>query len=80
MWRVLPRHPDRAKIDAAGGTDAFAALTGEALDQVLISAAGQSFETVALIPAALVVLFGAVWLYDIRSKPAGNAGEARQEG
>ncbi|MBV1901185.1 MAG: MFS transporter [Kordiimonadaceae bacterium] len=57
---------DRAKIDAAGGADAFAGLTGGALDSVLITAASQSFKTVAVIPAILVVLFAAIWIFEKR--------------
>jgi MFS family permease len=64
---VLPRLGaifDREKLALAGGPDAFAALSGSELDAVLRGAAQTSFETLALLPAALVVVFGAIWLWD----------------
>lgn len=71
---------DKAKLDAAGGADAFAALSGDALDAVLVTAASQSFETVALIPAILVVLFAGVWIADIRAtKNTNNNNTAEAE-
>ncbi len=73
---VLGSIYDQAKLEAAGGADAFAGLTGEALDGVLITAASQSFETVAIIPAVLVVLFGAVWAADIRKSKTTDTAEA----
>ncbi len=67
---VLPKMGsiyDTAKIELAGGEAAFNALQGDALNSVLGSAAQQSFRAVAILPAILLVVFGAVWLYD-RSK------------
>ncbi|MEO5923474.1 MAG: MFS transporter [Bryobacteraceae bacterium] len=67
---VLPKMGsiyDTAKIDLAGGETAFNALQGDALNSVLGSAAQQSFRAVAILPAILLVIFGAIWLYD-RSK------------
>jgi hypothetical protein len=59
---------DSKKIEAAGGEAAFNALQpGPALDQVLGSAAQASFRAVAVLPAILLIVFGAIWLYD-RSK------------
>lgn len=57
---------DRAKIAAAGGETAFAALTGDALTAVLAQASTESFRVVAVMPAILLVVFGAVWLNDRR--------------
>lgn len=67
---VLPKMGsiyDTAKIDLAGGEAAFNALQGDALNSVLGQAAQQSFRAVAILPAILLVVFGAIWLYD-RSK------------
>jgi hypothetical protein len=58
---------DSKKIELAGGETAFKALTGDALDTVLGGAAQASFRAVAILPAILLVVFGAIWLYD-RSK------------
>jgi hypothetical protein len=66
---VLPRLGaifDREKLALAGGPDALAALSGPELDAVLRGAAQTSFETLALLPAALVLVFGAVWLWERR--------------
>jgi MFS family permease len=58
---------DSKKIEVAGGEQAFNALNGEKLDQVLAVASQTSFRAVAILPAILLVVFGAIWLYD-RSK------------
>jgi hypothetical protein len=58
---------DTAKINAAGGEAQFAALQGDALNQVQIIAAQTSFRYVAALPAFLLIVFGLIWLYD-RSK------------
>ena len=57
---------DRTKLEAAGGEAAFAALPSgsEELSRVLGVAAQTSFRSVALLPALLLVVFGAVWVYD----------------
>lgn len=57
---------DRAKIDAAGGEAAFAALSGDALTTVLAQASTESFRVVAIMPAILLAVFGLVWLNDRR--------------
>ncbi|HEU4430419.1 MAG TPA: MFS transporter [Myxococcota bacterium] len=66
---VLPRLGaifDRERIALAGGADAFAAL-GDAQRFAIERAAAQtSFETLALLPACLIVVFGAIWLWDRR--------------
>ena len=67
---VLPamgRIFDSKKIEVAGGEEAFKALSGDKLDQVLGMASQSSFRAVAVLPAILLVVFGAIWLYD-RSK------------
>ncbi len=55
---------DKAKIDKAGGEAAFNALTGDKLTDVLNYAGQHSFRMVAILPAILLLVFGAVWLYD----------------
>src|SRR5206468_3782507 len=56
---------DTKKIDVAGGDDAFKALpAGPELERVLGIAAQASFRAVALVPAILIVVFGAIWVYD----------------
>ena len=67
---VLPamgRIFDTKKIEVAGGEEAFKALSGDRLDQVLGMASQASFRAVAVLPAILLLVFGAIWLYD-RSK------------
>jgi fucose permease len=67
---VLPamgRIFDSKKIEVAGGPEAFQALSGDKLDQVLGLASQTSFRAVAVLPAILLIVFGAIWLYD-RSK------------
>ena len=59
---------DHKKVEAAGGDAAFQALQpGAELDRVLGLAAQLSFRYVAVLPAILLLVFGAIWLYD-RSK------------
>ena len=55
---------DTTKIKVAGGEDAFKALTGDRLNEVLGAAAQQSFRMVAILPAILLIVFGVIWLYD----------------
>ncbi|MDG2307516.1 MAG: MFS transporter [Candidatus Binatia bacterium] len=55
---------DRAKVDLAGSDDTFAALQGDELQEVLSQAALVSFETNAILPAILIFVFGAIWIYD----------------
>ena len=58
---------DRAKLAAAGGEEAFAALEGGALHAVLRAASETSFQTLSILPAVLVGVFGALWLRDRRA-------------
>lgn len=55
---------DSEKIELAGGEAAFNSLQGDALNTVLGGAAQASFRAVAVLPAILLVVFGAIWLYD----------------
>jgi MFS family permease len=67
---VLPamgRIFDSKKLEISGGPEAFKALSGDKLDQVLGMASQTSFRAVAVLPAILLIVFGAIWLYD-RSK------------
>lgn len=71
IYVVLPqigRIYDDAKLAAAGGPDAYAALApGSAgMHRVLAHAAEVSFKTISVIPAVLFVVFGAVWLLERR--------------
>lgn len=68
IYLVLPKIGaiyDQAKLKAAGGEDAFAALQpGPQLQQVLAYAAERSFQAIAIIPVILFVIFGAVWFFE----------------
>src|SRR5437773_2573539 len=55
---------DKTKIQLAGGETAFKALTGDKLNEVLGIAAQTSFRLVAILPAIVLSVFGAIWLYD----------------
>jgi MFS family permease len=72
IYFVLPeigKIYDQAKLDKAGGDAAFAALQpGPELQQVLAYAAEQSFQVIAVIPAVLFFIFGAVWLVERRAR------------
>jgi MFS family permease len=59
---VLGAIYDGARLRAAGGAAALARLDEGDLQRVNVPAAGQSFQAVALIPAALVICFGLLWL------------------
>src|SRR5207302_3112099 len=55
---------DNKKIEAAGGEAAYKALAGDALTRVLALASQESFRKVAILPAILLLVFGAIWLHD----------------
>jgi len=56
---------DNKKIEVAGGEAAFNALPqGSELERALGIAAQTSFRVVAVLPAVLLIVFGAIWLYD----------------
>src|SRR5215468_10861085 len=53
---------DSKKVELAGGDGAFKALpAGPELDRVLGGAAQTSFRAVAILPAILLMVFGAIW-------------------
>ncbi len=57
---------DAAKVELAGGPEAFKRLTGEALRQVEDAAASQSFARLAIVPVILLFVFGGIWLAERR--------------
>ncbi len=61
---------DKAKLEAAGGESAFAALAAGTpeMREVLAFAAEESFQMIALFPAILLVIFGGLWLADRKGK------------
>jgi MFS family permease len=58
---------DKKAIEIAGSEAAYKALAGPELERVRALAAPASFQAVAVLPAILLIVFGAIWLYD-RSK------------
>ena len=77
IYFVLPKMGeifDTAKIAQAGGESQFAALSAAAaggdpaaatrLNEVLTVASQSSFRSVAILPAILLLVFGAMWVYD----------------
>ncbi|MDV3456151.1 MFS transporter [Sphingomonas sp. HF-S4] len=67
---------DQAKIEFAGGPEAFAALTGAAKLAVEDAAASVSFQRLAILPVVLLVVFGFIWLRERGKSRAQLAGEA----
>lgn len=68
---VLPRMGaifDSAKVEAAGGIDKLAALTGTELDAVIRYASIESFQSVAIVPLLLLPVFAV--LKFIERRPA----------
>jgi hypothetical protein len=57
---------DSKKVEAAGGVAEFQALSPAGLDRVLQIASRYSFRSVAILPAILLLVFGAIWMYDHR--------------
>lgn len=73
IYYVLPklgRIYDVAKAEQAGSAEAFAALQpgSPELASALAFAAEKSFKAVAIIPVALLVIFGVVWLIERKKK------------
>lgn len=73
IYLVLPeigKIYDAAKLEKAGGADAFAALQpgSAAMHEVLAHAAEVSFKTISVIPVVLLFIFGAVWLAERNRK------------
>jgi MFS family permease len=55
---------DRAKLEAAGGVDRLAGLSGAELAEVMRVASVESFQAVAWIPLFLLPIFGFIWWRD----------------
>ena len=67
IYYILPQMGkifDHSKIQAAGGEEAFRNLRGDELNKVLAIASQTSFRYVAILPAVLLAVFGAIWIYD----------------
>jgi len=67
IYFVLPQMGhifDQAKVRAADGEEAFKALSGARLNEVLAYASQHSFRVVAILPAILLIVFGSIWFYD----------------
>ena len=62
---------DGAKAELAGGDAAFAVLSGAELEAVLRQAAAISFRSLAVLPAILVVVFGAIGLWELGARSGG---------
>ena len=74
---IMGRIYDSKKLEVAGGAQAFEALApGAELDHILSIAARTSFRRVAILPALLLLVFAAIWLYD-RSKGGYRARKIR---
>jgi len=67
---------DQAKVEFAGGPEAFARLTGAAKLAVEDAAASLSFQRLAILPVILLVVFGFIWLRERGKSRAVLAGEA----
>ncbi|UIJ46747.1 MFS transporter [Sphingomonas cannabina] len=67
---------DRAKIEFAGGPEAFAKLAGAAKLAVEDAAASVSFQRLAILPVVLLAVFGFIWLRERGKSRAVLAGEA----
>ena len=52
---------DQAKLEAAGGLDAFNALNDDQVTEVIRVASVESFQIVAFIPLILLPIFGLLW-------------------
>jgi MFS family permease len=55
---------DSVKLEAAGGAEALAAMSGEDLAEVMRVASATSFRAVALVPVFLLPVFGVIWWLD----------------
>jgi predicted MFS family arabinose efflux permease len=69
IYFVLPKLGqiyDAAKLEKAGGKEAFDALAGGSpeLQAVLAYAGATSFQTIAIIPVVLFFIFGVVWFFE----------------
>jgi len=69
IWFVLPamgKLYDSRKVEVAGGESAYKSLAGAAKDAIDSVASTYSFRVVAVLPAVLLLVFGAIWLNDRR--------------
>ena len=66
---------DQAKVEFAGGPEAFEALTGAARLAVEDAAASVSFQKLAILPVVLLFVFGFIWLRERGKSRAVLAGE-----
>ena len=57
---------DQAKLEAAGGVEQLAVMSGEDLAEVMRVASVESFQAVAIIPVILLPVFGLIWWRDHR--------------
>ena len=84
IYFVLPeigKIYDRAKLEAAGGAENFAALQpGAELQRVLAYAAEQSFQVIAIIPAVLFFIFGVVRLVERRRSARAPLAQVSESG
>lgn len=67
---------DSAKIEAAGGIEAFEKLSGDELDAVLVTASVESFQSLAVVPLILLPIFAVIWLWDRRQSASKLQGAA----
>jgi MFS family permease len=58
---------DRAKLEAAGGVEQLAGLSGDALHEVMRAASVESFQAVAVVPLVLLPIFALIWWRDRRT-------------
>ncbi|WP_216613871.1 MFS transporter [Vibrio mediterranei] len=67
IYFVLPimgRLFDQTKIDVAGSKQAYDALNGHELENVLAQASQISFQSVIVFPIVLVIVFSCILIYD----------------
>ncbi|QZH74138.1 MAG: MFS transporter [Erythrobacter sp.] len=81
IYFVLPQLGaiyDKAKLERAGGETAFNAMAAGTpeMQDVLGYASEVSFQTIAIIPAILFVIFGAVWYLERRRGALGSPSTA----
>jgi hypothetical protein len=69
---IMGRIYDEEKLNAAGEVDAFAALQGSELAEVIRVASVQSFQFVAFIPVILVPIFILIWFFERRTSTSQN--------
>ncbi|MGY8870987.1 MAG: hypothetical protein ACKVJE_11155, partial [Pseudomonadales bacterium] len=67
IYFVLPKLGaifDQEKLQVAGGAEAFAALEGSLREAAIASAAQVSFQSAAIFPLILIVVFSVLLLLD----------------